>query len=232
MIGFVTPATISPSHLQQRLQYASESSVVPDLILALEKIPINNNGTVEFETLSAMIVQFCSSRAVGEYGCPYCDRLYNTAALAATHLQSHTGPFFACSVPNCRANVGQIRMMHRQMYYHMTEHKKQDEKSDLASHPPSRLDAQEHWKRTPQEIREYITQLLEQKPDSDYVKDGCARNYGAKTSDEETKERYFVLKQQAAILAQDGEVRATKISQITQAQVLSYNMAQVEKGEL
>ena len=50
------------------------------------------------------------------------------ASLAASHSKIHTGPFFPCPVPGCRAirSVGKIRFTHRKMfmYYHMADDKR------------------------------------------------------------------------------------------------------------
>lgn len=117
------------------------------------------------------------------------------------------------------------------MYYHMEEHKKRGDLKDLTATPPYRPDAKDHWQRTPQEIQEYIAQLLTQKVDANPVRDGAPRTLNAKESGKETNKWYTALRQQGAALAEDGIVRTTAISEETQAQVLSYNLSQVEKGK-
>ncbi|KAF4449920.1 zinc finger protein 76 (expressed in testis) [Fusarium austroafricanum] len=224
------PGVQSTTQLQQQLHCFAEPSVIPDLIFALERIPFKENGTVDFDILRTSTMQRFP-QAAGEYGCPYCDNLYKEASLAAAHLHSHTGPFFICSVPNCRANVGEIPMTHRSIRYHMEEHEKRGDISNCLAPPLSRPSAKEHWQQTPQEIREYISQLLTQKASTNTTREDPPRIVNETESNKETNKWFRALKQQAIASVKDGMARATDISEQTQVQLLSYNLDQIEKGK-
>lgn len=121
-------------------------------------------------------------------------------------------------------------MTHRCVQLHMEEHKKREDVNPPGP-PPARLDAKEHWQRTPQEIQEYIVQLLARKVDNGHIRDNAPQTIDAKESGKTTDIWHKRLKQQAAALAEDAISRTTDISEETQAQILSYNLEQVEKGK-
>ncbi|SCV30379.1 uncharacterized protein FFB14_03019 [Fusarium fujikuroi] len=113
----------------------------------------------------------------------------------------------------------------------MEEHMKRKDIENRLLYPPYRPDATDHWRRTPREIQEHITQLMTQKANIDTAeKDSLPRTEGEK-SNKRTNYWMKLLKQQAAALAEEGMERVMAISEDTQAQVLAYNLDQVEKVE-
>jgi hypothetical protein len=207
--------------------------VIPDQVFALDEIPLQVNGIVNFVTLGTLAEQLCSSKAQAEegFGCPYCDVSFKSPNLAQDHLLYHTGPFFICSVPECRANVGKIRMTRRRMYYHTQEHEKRGDLRGLTGPHSSVPDAEEYWKRTPQEIQEHIAQLLAQEVHVGLVPDDARRTLFPKESGGRTNGFFMALRQQAAALVEAENARPTEISEKTQAQLLLYNRSQIEKGK-
>ncbi len=85
---------------------------------------------------------------------------------------------------------------------------------------PSRLNAEEYWRRTPQETARFVTQLLAQHPDVQFDQDSTPRIREMEDSSPGTNEWYLELKQQATAQAESGNIRTTNISVETQTRVL------------
>lgn len=236
LVGFITPDTISPSQLLQQLQYQFDDYLLPDFLFAVRDIPRTKDGTVDFEFLISSSIPN-KPRQAERYDCFYCNRWYNTAANLAEHLRSHTGPFFFCFVPNCRARVGEIRMTRRKLYYHMDQHRRNDDLHDLPEDlKPYRAEANEYWLRTPQEVLDYIYMLLSKGGSASLLQDSNTTKPVACTVDTPSFEMiqrnwYSTLKQQACDQAEKSTARITTISNETRDYVLSYNLSRVEKGK-
>ncbi|KAJ0143657.1 Xylosidase/arabinosidase [Fusarium oxysporum f. sp. albedinis] len=166
-----------------------------DFIFAIERIPFKENGLVNFEILGATAMKHFPPQTAGEFRCLYCDRSYKDAYLLSAHLLSHTGPFFICSVPNCRANVGEIRMTHGNIKYHMEEHMKRKDIENRLIYPPYKPDATDHWQRTPQEIQEHITQLMTQRAKIDTAEKDTLPGMEEKESNKRTNHWFKFIKQ-------------------------------------
>ncbi|WJG35394.1 uncharacterized protein FOBCDRAFT_261370 [Fusarium oxysporum Fo47] len=222
----VDTITISgqPARCRYSLSYPCYNTVLSDFIFAIERIPFKENGLVNFEILGATAMKHFPPQPAGEFRCLYCDRSYKDAYLLSAHLLSHTGPFFICSIPNCRANVGEIRMTHRNIQYHMEEHMKRKDIENRLIYPPYKPDATDHWQRTPQEIQEHITQLMTQRAKIDTAERDTLPGMEEKESNKRTNHWFKFIKQQAAALAEEGMERVMAISEDTQAQVLAYNL--------
>ncbi|KAK1767683.1 hypothetical protein QBC33DRAFT_54156 [Phialemonium atrogriseum] len=228
IIAFVTPDTVSASKLQQQLQYQAEPSVVPDLVFALENLPLAaGGGVVDFETLLSTTVYSCLQKGEG-FGCLYCDKSFRTEARAMRHLRDHTGPFFICSVPDCRAHIGEFRMSRKLLHSHMHRHKKQGYPGlkDLPGNLQPRIpDVDDNWVRTPQEIQDHIAKLLAQRVRPNAIRDDneTLPIVDMELSLEESNrcEWYSMLKQQATSLTESGATRPTSITRERQAEVLS-----------
>lgn len=235
LIGFVYPAAISASRLLQQLQYQyqDDTCVLPDEVFALDEIPVREDGVVDFRALRIVAEQLCSpkSTAAGANGGHDCDASFSTAPLAADHLLYHTGPFHVCAVSRCPSNVAKARMTRPRIFYHRQGHEKNGDLKDLVGPYECIPDAEEDWVRTPQEIRAYIEQLMEQEVDVGLVRNEAHRSLYAEESQEVRNEWFMALKQQAAHLGDGGYLRSTEISEKTQAHILSYNCGQVKKGE-
>ena len=95
---------------------------------------------------------------IGEqFGCPFCEKSSLTEFTAKTHLSSHTGPFYICLVPNCRANIGEFRMTRHQLSAHEAAHKRNGHLDHLPNDQRHRIaDARVTWVRTPREIHQHI----------------------------------------------------------------------------
>ncbi|KAH8807830.1 nonribosomal peptide synthetase 11, partial [Xylogone sp. PMI_703] len=57
LIGFVTPANVSPQLLREQLARMCDSFIVPDVVLTLDQLPLTSNGKVDSAVLRSMYEQ-------------------------------------------------------------------------------------------------------------------------------------------------------------------------------
>lgn len=222
-----------PSKVQQQLQYEAELYLVPDLVFAVKTLPQTAESTADLDAFLWANTQ--GRQQIGEqFGCPFCEKSSLTEFTAKTHLSSHTGPFYICSVPNCRANIGEFRMTRHQLSAHEAAHKRNGHLDHLPNDKRHRMaDARVTWVRTPREIHQHIATLSAEQEQHECTRDADKElpttNSGICLPPINKNAWYGTLLQQAASLDRLGAPRATNISRDRQVEVLSYNLDKVQK---
>ncbi|KAH7260537.1 hypothetical protein B0J15DRAFT_582670 [Fusarium solani] len=204
-----------------------------DLVFAVKTLPQTAESTADLDAFLWANTQ--GRQQIGEqFGCPFCEKSSLTEFTAKTHLSSHTGPFYICLVPNCRANIGEFRMTRHQLSAHEAAHKRNGHLDHLPNDQRHRIaDARVTWVRTPGEIHQHIATLSAEQEQHECTRDADKElpttNSGICLPPINKNAWYGTLLQEAASLDRLGAPRATNISRDRQVEVLSYNLDKVQK---